>query len=177
MAETDATPTPDAPEPDPPEDDLGDAGKKAIDSERKARRDAEKRVKAVEGELEKLRQQTMTDTEKAIAQAKSEGKAEAMSLLGAAKVESAFAIAASGRIEPDSLKVLLQGLNHSTFLLEDGTVDDASVSTFIDGIAPKPDPNRRVDLGQGARLGGKTGPGGGLSADPLVNSLTRIVNQ
>jgi hypothetical protein len=127
-------------------------------------------------ELEQLRQQTMTDTEKAVAQARNEGKAEAMSLLGAAKVESAFAIAASGRIESDSLKVLLQGLNHGAFLAEDGTVDESSVATFIDGIAPKADPNRRVDLGQGARLGGKSGPGG-TTGDPLVDALTRISRQ
>lgn len=128
-------------------------------------------------ELEQLRQQSMTDTEKAVAAARNEGRTEALALLGAAKVESAFAIAASGRLESEQLKVLLQGVNHGAFLNEDGSVDDSSVSTFIDGIAPKPDPNRRVDLGQGARQSGVTGPGKAASADPLVNALTALVNQ
>lgn len=128
-------------------------------------------------ELEQLKQQTMTDTEKAVAQARNEGKAEAIALLGAAKVESAFAIAANGRLEAPSLKILIQGLNHAAFLNEDGSVDETSVETFIDGIAPKPDPNRRVDLGQGARLGGKTGPGGSQSADPLLNALSALSKQ
>lgn len=48
-------PTPD-PKPDPtPKDELGDAGKKALDAERKARRDAENALKAAEHELDKLK--------------------------------------------------------------------------------------------------------------------------
>lgn len=40
---------------DSPKDDLGDAGKKALDQERKARRDAEAALKAAEKELADLR--------------------------------------------------------------------------------------------------------------------------
>lgn len=177
MAETTPTEPTETEETDLSDDELGDAGKRALDQERKQRRDAEKRVKATEAELVKLRQQTMTDQEKAVEAARSEGKTEALKMLGSAKVESAFAIAANGRIETDSLRILLQGLNHTAFLSDDGTVDEDSVATFIDGIAPKPDPNRRVDLGQGARPGGKHGPGGSQSADPLTNALTALTKR
>lgn len=174
-----ADPTPEPQPTDPPvepepSDDLGDAGKKALEQERKARRDADKRAKDATAELEKLRQQTMTDQEKAVAAAKAEGKAEALAALGAAHVEKAFAIAASGRIEPERLHVLMQGLNHSAFLNDDGSVNNDSLTVFIDGIAPKPDPNRRIDLGQGGRPAGTNGPGSGTPADPLEAALTAI---
>jgi cell wall-associated NlpC family hydrolase len=43
---------------------LGDAGKRAIDAERTARRDAEQRAKAAEEELKKLRDASLSDSER-----------------------------------------------------------------------------------------------------------------
>lgn len=58
-----------APKPDPenkpdPKDDLGDAGKKALDEERKARRDAEARAKKVEEELKKLQDKDKSEVDR-----------------------------------------------------------------------------------------------------------------
>lgn len=46
---------------DKPKDDLGDAGKKALDTERKARRDADAKLKAAEDELAKLKADSDTN--------------------------------------------------------------------------------------------------------------------
>ncbi|MFV0315452.1 MAG: hypothetical protein ACK5O2_00625 [Microthrixaceae bacterium] len=50
---------------DPPAtDSLGDSGKKAIDAERKARRDAERRAKDVEAKLKEIEDRDKSDSEK-----------------------------------------------------------------------------------------------------------------
>lgn len=56
---------------------LGDAGKGALQAERKAARDAIKRAEAAERELEALRTANQSDQEKALAAARKEGATEA----------------------------------------------------------------------------------------------------
>jgi hypothetical protein len=59
----------------PPNDDnLGDPGKRALDAERAARKEAEKQARAVQKELEQLRQAQMSESEKALAEAEARGK-------------------------------------------------------------------------------------------------------
>ena len=53
---------------------LGDAGKRALEAERQARRDAEDRLKAAADELEKLRTASQSDHEKAINEARKEAE-------------------------------------------------------------------------------------------------------
>jgi len=55
MADDDKKPVDDKKADDKPKDDLGDAGKKALDAERKARRDAENALKTAEKELADLK--------------------------------------------------------------------------------------------------------------------------
>lgn len=55
---------------------LGDAGKRALEDERRARREADDRVKAVQKELDDLKAQSLTDSERAVADAKKAGAAE-----------------------------------------------------------------------------------------------------
>lgn len=73
-------PTPPTPTPPPPAtgdpDALGDPGKRALEAERTARRDAEERAKAAERERDELKLATASDSEKAIAAAKKEGASE-----------------------------------------------------------------------------------------------------
>lgn len=59
-------------------DGLGDAGKKALDAERKRAEEAEKALKAASEELEKVRNASKSDHEKAIDQAKKDGAAEVL---------------------------------------------------------------------------------------------------
>lgn len=55
---------------------LGDAGKRALEDERRARREAENRAKAAERERDDLKAAGLTESEKAIADAKKAGAAE-----------------------------------------------------------------------------------------------------
>jgi hypothetical protein len=58
-------PTPPEPKPDPkPDPELGDAGKKALEAERAARRDADKQLRAVQEELKKLQDKDKSETDR-----------------------------------------------------------------------------------------------------------------
>lgn len=61
---TTATATVDATN-DTPTDDLGDAGKKALDIERKARRDAERQLKSAEARLKEIEDRDKSEAQKA----------------------------------------------------------------------------------------------------------------
>jgi len=56
---------------------LREAGKRAIDAERKAKADAERRAKALQDEVDRLRLAVASDSEKAVLQARAEARAEA----------------------------------------------------------------------------------------------------
>lgn len=168
-----ATGTPDAPADttDVTETDTKDWKAEAEKWQTLARKN-EERAKAnstAAKELEQLRQQTMSDTEKAIAQARSEGRAEALSTMTSKLVTAEVRAAAAGRMSEDQLATLIEGLNTSAFVNDDGEVDQARVSRFVDGLAPQPDEtatNTFPDLGQGAR--GQSLP---LNGDPLLRDL------
>jgi uncharacterized protein (DUF4415 family) len=115
--------------------------------------------------------QHMTDTEKAIAVARAEAKAEALAESGGKIARAEVKAAAAGRLDSDALDALLEGLNLAVFLDEAGDVDPAKVSGFLDRIAPKADDEKPFpDLGQGARGGDVA-----LNSDPLTKALKQAV--
>jgi hypothetical protein len=94
-----ATPPNSSTPPTPPatgdgDEPLGPAGIRALESERIARREAAQRASDLEKELNDLKAQSLTDSERAVAEAKAAGKAEATSELHAEirrlRVESAL---------------------------------------------------------------------------------------
>ena len=112
-------------------------------------------------ELDQLKQASMSDLEKAVAQAKVEGRTEAAQQFGSKLASAEVRAAAAGRLTDQQVAVLLEGLNLTAFLTEDGEVDRKQVAKFVDGIAPAGQENRTngfPDLGQGAR-GGPSGMG------------------
>lgn len=139
-----------------------------IDKERKAAREAERARKALETELNELRQQSMTDTEKAIEQARTEARASAFAEVGGKIAAAELRAAAAGRLAPEQLDVLLEGINVARFLDDAGDVDREKVQVFVDGIAPKSEQASSFpDLGQGAR--GQSNMA--LNGDPLEQTL------
>lgn len=120
-------------------------------------------------QLEELRRQTMSEQERAVAEAQDQGYKRALLELGSQLVDAEIRAASAGRLDDKALNVLLQGLNRSVFLGEDGQVDQKSVREFVDGIAP-PKPEPKVpgfpDLGQGARSAAPP-----LNGDPLLRDL------
>ena len=129
----------------------------------KASRKWESRAKATHKELEDLRKQHMTDNEKALEDAKAAGRDEERKTLGARLVAAEVKVAAAGRMKSDALDTLVDSLNPTKFLTDDGEVDTEAVKTFVEGVVPAKgddeedgsgkDKRRRPDMGQGRRSG------------------------
>lgn len=115
-------------------DGLGDAGKKALDAERKSARDALKRAETAEKELEKLRTASLSEHEKAIAEAKAAGASEATEVANARvrKAEVRRALTASG-IQATELELAALSPDFGGLTVgEDGEIDglEAAVTSF-----------------------------------------------
>lgn len=120
-------------------------------------------------ELEQFRQQSMTEQEKAVAAARDEGRSEGLRNAGARLVEAEVRAAAKGRV-PD-VDALLEVLDPSKFLGEDGEPDRDAIAAWVDRFAPEQDeqaPGFPV-LEQGTR----TTPLA-LGSDPLTDALKRM---
>lgn len=169
MSDLDPTPTPVAPVEDPGQpapQGLEDPGKRALDAERRARRDAEKAHKEATAELDNLRKQSMTDQERAVAEAREVGRTEALTAMGGRLVEAEFRVAAAGRIPTGTLDRILAAIDSKPFVDSSGQPDSKAIQEFVEGIAPaarEPDP---IDMGQGSR-----GQPHALNSDPLLRDL------
>lgn len=139
-------------------DDLGDAGKKALEAERTARRDAEKRFKQLEKTLQAERAKGLSDADRAIQDAKAAGFAEAQ--MEAGKRLARAEIRALASEKGLDVTALLEDLDLSRFVGDDGEPDDAVIASAIKRWAAiAPQPNRpRGDVGQGARSKTLTDP-------------------
>lgn len=150
--------------------ELGEAGKKALDEERRLRKDAEKAHKAATAELEKLREASMSEQEKAVSAAKAEGRTEALREAGTRMVDAEVRAAATGRnVDTDAL---LEGLDRSKFLDADGDPDRDSITAWIDRVAPAQQertPDGFPDLGQGTRSTATS-----RETDPLLQTLKKM---
>lgn len=129
----------------------------------------EERAKANAGaakELEELKKTTMSDTDKAIEAARKEGATEAAKKAGARLVDAEVKAAAAGR--KVDVAALLEGLDRSRFLTEDGEPDTKAIEEWVEKVAPEK--GETPDLGQGSRNGGK---GGGGMNDVIRDRMRR----
>lgn len=108
-------------------------------------------VRRLTDELEALRAQSMTESEKAVDEARKAGRAEARAELGARLVDAEVRAAAAGR--PVDVDALLEGLDRRRFMTDEDEPDTKAIGAWLDRIAPTA-PARHLDLGQGARNGG-----------------------
>jgi hypothetical protein len=141
-------PAPPAPAPGP-DDELAKL-RASLEEERRQRREAE-------GKLGKLEQQHMTDQEKAIAQAKEEGRAEAAQAASLRLAAAEFRAQAAGKIaNPDAALAVLD----LSKLLKDGEPDKTAIGKLVDQLAAVPPPPGKVPAGP-------RDPGNGLATDWL----------
>jgi hypothetical protein len=100
-------------------------------------------------ELEELKKKGMSDTEKAVAEAKAEGRKEALLESGSLMVEAEIKAAAAGRNV--DVAALLEGIDRSRFLNDDGKPDTDAITAWVDKIAPSKSDEKKPfpDLGQG----------------------------
>jgi hypothetical protein len=127
-------------------------------------------------ELEALKLASLDDTGKAVETARSEARAEALLEVGGKLVAAEFKVAAAGR--PLDVDTLLEGLDRTKFLTDDGDPDSEAIAAWVDRIAPAttetadetpPGFPPMPDLGQGSR---QTVP---LGSDPLLDLLKGTV--
>lgn len=115
----------------------------------------EKDAKRTAGELKRLQAASMSDQEKVVAEAEAKGRAQALADMAQRLVDAEVRASAAGRgIDADAL---LDGLDRSRFVTDDGEPDREAIEQFLDRLAPKQQA-KRLDLGQGARDGAATGP-------------------
>lgn len=167
----DPTPTPDpalapdpapAPTPDPPApDDLGDAGKRAIDAERAARRAADARAKELEERLAKFEDANKSETERAIEKARKEAdtaaRAEVSQTYEQQLLESNVLVRAAGKLADPADAVKLIDLS-TLAKSEDGKVDEKAIDAAIaDLVKQKPYLASGAKPGPGSPDGGPRG--------------------
>jgi hypothetical protein len=162
---SDPTPNPDAPEntPDPPapapqpDEHLGETGKRALEDERRLRRTAEKQARDTAAELEKLRAASMSDQEKAVADAKKAGRDEVLTVANRRIASAALVGEAAGKLVNPALAPKLCDLG-SIGVDDDGEPDMKAVKAAIaDALKEYPElavsgaRNGFGDAGQGRR--------------------------
>jgi hypothetical protein len=139
-------PPPDSETKTPTVDELTTA-KVELDHWREMAKKNEKLAKANHSELEKLRQSSMSEQDRAIADAVKAAKADTLREVGARLVDAEVrAACASRRLDPDAL---LDGLDRNRFLTDEHEPDRKAIEDYLDRLAPKD--RSQLDLGQGAR--------------------------
>lgn len=125
---------------------------------RKQEERAKANAKAAE-ELDKLRKASMSDQEKAVEQARAEARAETLRTVGSRLVDAELKATVAGRLPAEQLEALLERLDRSHFLTDDGAPDTKAITAWVDRIAPAGQhndtaaPRRPLDMGQGRRPG------------------------
>ncbi len=141
-----ATPPPDG-------DGLGDAGKRALEAERTARKEAEKQAKAAQRELEQLRQAQMSESEKAVAEAVARGRTEATVQFGQRLAAAQFVAEAAKRNPDFDAASVLEDLNLAKYVTDDGEPDGKGLASVVERLVPDRVSNPRPagDVGLGPR--------------------------
>lgn len=124
----------------------------------------EERAKAnasAQAELDKLREATATDQERAIAEARKEASSEAAKSFGSRLAEAQFRVAAAGRLDADQMEGLLEVVDLGRFVDDNGDPDIEAITSAVSRVAPKAPDGYLPDEAQGAR-----------SATPALNSDT-----
>lgn len=145
----------------PPE--LGDAGKQALDRMKAEREEARKAAKALEKELSELRSQskewekqrraTMSEAERATAEAEERGRATAVANFGSRLARTEYVAAAAKRNSDFDVAAVLDDINLAKFIREDGEPDTAAIAESVARLIPERASNPRPtgDVGLGPR--------------------------
>lgn len=116
---------------------LGDAGVKALEAERARAKEAEKRAKQFERELEQVRTANLSEAEKAVAEAEKRGEQKAAQQWSQRLVRSDFVAAASRRNPEFDASAVLDDLNLGRFVGEDGEPDAKAIAAAVERLVPE----------------------------------------
>jgi hypothetical protein len=143
---------------------LGDAGKKALQEERDARKAAEKRAKKAEDAAEALRNRDKSEDEKKLDEAKKAGRAEADAANNARLVKAELrALAATAKMR-DPRDAIAQLSDHLDDIeVDDGEVDSKALQKLLDDLKKNKaylfDDGKSGTTHQDAGIGGTGGDG------------------
>jgi hypothetical protein len=134
--------------------------------------DQAKQNSAAAKELARVRRDAMSDQERAVSEAaekaRSEAVTEVVARLGGRLVISEIRAAVAGRLPNDQLDALVEHLDLSGFLNDNGEVDATAVAAFAQRIAPEVTGSPTFpELGQGPRAPAVNG----AASDPLLSAL------
>lgn len=119
------------------EEQLGDAGKQALDRMKVERNDAARRARDLEKQLNALREASMSEAEKAVSEAEARGRSAAAADFGKRLVKSELAAAAARR-NPDYDTAGLDYLDLGRFVSDDGEPDAKAISAAVERLVPAP---------------------------------------
>lgn len=130
-------------------------------------------LKAKSTELEEIKKSQLSESEKAIAAAREEGKAEgkkeATDQWSSHAIESEFKAAFAGRdFDIDSF---LESANTSKFLTDDGLINSQAITELAEKLAPKPSTSTAYVQGQYRQTPIPLNAGG-----PLAESVLRALD-
>lgn len=131
----DPTPTPDPkPESDPKPVTAEDVARlqRALDSERDARKAAEKTAR----DAQNAARAALPEAERQAAEAREEGRKAALADFGSRLVDAELRAAAAGR--PVDVDALLEAVDRTRFVNDAGEVDRKALGAWVDRIAPAP---------------------------------------
>lgn len=131
-------PTPEQIKPAEDEAGLRDAGKQALDRMKAERNDAAKRVKALESELEKFRQASMTEQEKQVTEAENRGRLAAAGEFGKRLARTEFDALAGRRNADYDTAPALELIDLAKFVGDDGEPDAKAIRAAVERIVPEP---------------------------------------
>lgn len=115
-------------------------------------------------ELARLRTERMTDSEKAVEQAKAATRAEVATEY-ATKLAAAEFKAALAHVDEERRGQIIEGVALDKFLTPDGDVDTAKVKSHVAAIAPPDQGTGRRDYGAGRHSSGATPSGVAAGAE------------
>jgi hypothetical protein len=139
-----APPAPAPPAPTPPPAPAAGSDAEELAKLRAILDDERKQRKAADDKLAKLERSAMTDQEKAVAEAREQGKAEAADEHAKALAAAEFRAAATGRlVNPDKALARLDLAG----LVKDGKPDTAAITAAVDDLAAVPGQPGRVPPG------------------------------
>lgn len=161
------------PDPEPVADagDLGDAGKRALEAERKAARAAERRAKDLERRLAEIESANQTEAEKAVAAARAEGRTEALSVANRRVVAAEVKAAAAGVLQDPDDAVSMLDLDQFG-VDDDGNVDLKAIKAEIAALA-KAKPYLSVGAKPAPLPAGGAMPSSGPSMDDALRAAVR----
>ncbi|MFC5676064.1 hypothetical protein [Aeromicrobium endophyticum] len=143
---------------------LGDAGKKALQEERDARKAAEKRAKRAEDAAEALRNRDKSEDEKKLDEAKKAGRAEADAANNSRLVKAELrALAATAKMRDPRDAIAQLGGDLEDIEVDDGEVDSKALQKLLDDLKKNKaylfDDGKSTTTHQDAGIGGTGGDG------------------